>query len=263
MPARPDDISALTEWHRRELLVHRGRRPLPSGIGPAFDDPDGPFVPGFEVPWLQPLPDTALRRAGEDPGQAVVERAGVRLALVAAVQLLPPRQRAVVILREALGYSAAEVASMLDTSVAAVNSASQRGRATWELFAQRWPSRTSEFANAMNRMPKLVVSRTITDVRAWSGSTLLEGELFEALERERADRDLVVVGSTSIVHALAERCVIDEYRLLVLPFTLGRGTRCFASGATPQDLRLTSVDATNGAVLLCYERLASGTVRVR
>jgi RNA polymerase sigma-70 factor, ECF subfamily len=86
-------------------------------------------VPGLEVPWLQPLPDAFLPPAAGDPSHVAVERASVRLALVAAIQLLPPRQRAVLILREALDFSAAEVASMLDTSVAAVHSARQRGRA--------------------------------------------------------------------------------------------------------------------------------------
>ena len=110
-------------------LQSRGRRPLPSGVGPMFDDPDAPFAPGLDVPWLQPLPDAVLAGGPGDPADAATERAGVRLALVAAVQLLPPRQRAVLLLREVLHYSAAEVATMLDTSVAAVNSAGQRGRA--------------------------------------------------------------------------------------------------------------------------------------
>ena len=110
-------------------LRGRARRPLPSGVGPAFDDPEAPFAPGLDVPWLQPFPDRLLPGPGADPEQAAVASAGVRLALVAAIQLLPPRQRAVLVLREVLRFSAAEVAAMLDTSVAAVNSAGQRGRA--------------------------------------------------------------------------------------------------------------------------------------
>ncbi len=111
-------------------LEGKARRPLPSGLGAASDDPDTPLVPDFAVPWLQPLPDTYLHRDHADPQARAAERDSVRLALVAAMQLLPPRQRAVLVLRDVLEFSAAEVAAQLDTSAAAVNSALQRARAT-------------------------------------------------------------------------------------------------------------------------------------
>ncbi|GLY78670.1 sigma-70 family RNA polymerase sigma factor [Actinoallomurus iriomotensis] len=101
-------------------LDGRARRPLPSGIGAPSDDPGAPLTPALDIPWLQPFPDTRY-----DPGA----RAGLRLALVAATQVLPPRQRAVLVLREVLEFSAAEVATQLDTTVPAVNSALQRARA--------------------------------------------------------------------------------------------------------------------------------------
>jgi len=110
-------------------LEGRARRPLPSGLGAASGDPDTPLVPDFTVPWLQPLPDRYLRRDHADPQARVAERDSVRLALVAAMQVLPPRQRAVLLLRDVLQFSAAEVAAQLDTSSAAVNSALQRARA--------------------------------------------------------------------------------------------------------------------------------------
>ncbi len=118
-------------------LEGRPRRPLPSGLGAASHDPDAPLVPDFEVPWLQPLPDSYLRRDQEDPLERAAERDSVRLALVAAMQLLPPRQRAVLVLREVLEFSAAEVAEQLDTSAAAVNSALQRARAALAAAAPR------------------------------------------------------------------------------------------------------------------------------
>ena len=102
-------------------LEGKARRPLPSGLGPPSTDPDAPLLPSFEVPWLQPFPD--------DPADQAVRRGSMRLALVAAMQLLPARQRAVWVLREGLEFSAAEVAGLLDTSVASVNSALQRARA--------------------------------------------------------------------------------------------------------------------------------------
>jgi RNA polymerase sigma-70 factor (ECF subfamily) len=100
-------------------------------VGEPFDDPDAAFVPGSEVPWLQPIPDRLLGSGPDDPAVLAAERSGLRLAVVAALQLLPARQRAALILRDVLGFSAAEVASMLDMSVAAVNSALQRARAVF------------------------------------------------------------------------------------------------------------------------------------
>jgi RNA polymerase sigma-70 factor (ECF subfamily) len=101
-------------------LVGRTRRPLPSGLGAPSDDPGAPLTPALDVPWLQPFPD-----ARADTGL----RTDMRLALVAALQFLPARQRAVLILRDVLDFSAAEVAAQLTTTVAAVNSVLQRARA--------------------------------------------------------------------------------------------------------------------------------------
>ena len=102
-------------------LEGRARRPLPSGLGAASDDPGAPLQPAMDIPWLQPFPDA---RCDADT------RAGLRLAWIAATQVLPARQRAVVVLRSVLEFSAAEVATQLETTVPAVNSALQRARAT-------------------------------------------------------------------------------------------------------------------------------------
>jgi len=102
-------------------IESRARRPLPADVGPVFDDPEAAFVPGFEVPWLQPFPI--------DPAASAEERSQLRLAFVAALQLLPPRQRAALVLRDALDVPAATVAELLDTTTASVNSALQRARA--------------------------------------------------------------------------------------------------------------------------------------
>ncbi|WP_214414563.1 sigma-70 family RNA polymerase sigma factor [Sphaerisporangium fuscum] len=108
-------------------LESRGRRPLPSAIVPAGDDPREPLVHGGEVAWLQPFPDAMLGSAG-DPAAVLAARGSMRLAFIAAVQLLPPRQRAVLILRDVLEWPAADVAAALGTTPAAVNSALQRAR---------------------------------------------------------------------------------------------------------------------------------------
>ncbi|WP_199515367.1 RNA polymerase subunit sigma-70 [Nucisporomicrobium flavum] len=107
-------------------LEGRARRPLPSTLGPAGDDPYAPLTPNLDVPWLQPFPDARLG----DPAETAQQRAGLRLALIAALQLLPARQRAALVLREVLELPAAEVAYALDSTVASVNSSLQRARAT-------------------------------------------------------------------------------------------------------------------------------------
>jgi len=123
-------------------LENRSRRPLPSGLAGPGQDPQAPLAAARpEVPWLQPFPD-ALLSAGTaglsdpaDPASIVTAREGMRLALIAALQYLPARQRAVLILRDVLGWRAAEVAVLLGTSTAAVNGVLQRARARLEQIA--------------------------------------------------------------------------------------------------------------------------------
>jgi RNA polymerase sigma-70 factor (ECF subfamily) len=107
-------------------IERRGRRPLPSGLGAPSTDPDVPLVAGPDVAWLQPFPDV-LR--GETPEVLAMSRAGIRLAFVAALQYLSARARAVLILRDVLQWSAAEVAELLETTPTAVHSALRRARA--------------------------------------------------------------------------------------------------------------------------------------
>ena len=116
-------------------LESRPARTLPSALGGPSTDPSlGPAH--TEVPWLQPLPDVWLA-SPSDPANLAVRRDTVRLAFVAALQHLPARQRAVLLLREVLAWSASEVADLLDTTTAAVNSALQRARAHLDRLAPR------------------------------------------------------------------------------------------------------------------------------
>ncbi|MBO0682357.1 MAG: sigma-70 family RNA polymerase sigma factor [Candidatus Dormibacteraeota bacterium] len=111
-------------------LKQRRPRVLSSGLGAPSDDPDGPPLPaGPEVVWLEPLPDRLVGAGSEDPAEIVAQRQQLRLALVASLQYLPARQRAVLLLREVLAFPAAEVARILDTTTAGVKSALQRARA--------------------------------------------------------------------------------------------------------------------------------------
>jgi RNA polymerase sigma-70 factor, ECF subfamily len=108
-------------------IERQGRRALPSGLGAPADDPGVGLVAGAQVAWLQPFPDALA--AGADPAAVAVSRAGVRLAFVAALQYLPARQRAVLILRDVLELPAAQVAGLLGMTTTAVNSGLRRARA--------------------------------------------------------------------------------------------------------------------------------------
>jgi RNA polymerase sigma-70 factor (ECF subfamily) len=104
---------------------------LPSGLADPSDGshrPPSPVAQG-EVSWLEPLPDAWIAPPADDPAAVVVERESLRLALIASLQHLPARQRAILILREVLAFSAAETAEILDTTTAAVKSGLQRARA--------------------------------------------------------------------------------------------------------------------------------------
>jgi RNA polymerase sigma-70 factor (ECF subfamily) len=110
-------------------LENKGRRVLPSGIGAPSDNPAGKLAERRgDVPWLQPLPDAAVGSDAEDPAVVAARRESTRLAFVAALQELPARQRAALVLRDVLAWPASEVAELLDMSVVAVNSALQRAR---------------------------------------------------------------------------------------------------------------------------------------
>ena len=121
-----------------DALAHDLRRPR--------NDPGAELPPPADLPWLQPYPDLLLDGVAPsevEPDAAAVSRETIELAFLAAIQHLPPRQRAVLILRDVLGWSAKETASLLEGTVASVNSALQRARAT---LKERLPRRRLEWA---------------------------------------------------------------------------------------------------------------------
>jgi RNA polymerase sigma-70 factor, ECF subfamily len=129
--------SSLRTWLYRiatnaclTAIERQGRRPLPSGLGAPLADPlDDVPAQSDAVPWLTPLPDVMLGAAADDPAAIAARRDSLRLALIAAWQFLPARQRAVLILRDVLDWPAADVADLLGMTATAVNSSLRRARA--------------------------------------------------------------------------------------------------------------------------------------
>jgi RNA polymerase sigma-70 factor, ECF subfamily len=129
--------AALRSWLYRiatnvclDMLNGQHRRARPMDLGPASSADSTLQPPLPETAWIEPIPDDRAVPSGGDPADVAVVRESIRLAFVAALQHLPPRQRAVLILREVLRWKADEVAELLDSTTASVNSALQRARAT-------------------------------------------------------------------------------------------------------------------------------------
>jgi RNA polymerase sigma-70 factor (ECF subfamily) len=127
------------------ILERRPRRLVPYETGPAAEVGARPEAPA-DLPWLQPYPDLLIDE-GAEPGDVVVARETIELAFLAAIQHLPPRQRAVLILRDALDWPADDTAAVLEMTLAAVNSALQRARAT---IKERLPATRLEWATVAN-----------------------------------------------------------------------------------------------------------------
>ncbi|GIJ73766.1 dihydrofolate reductase family protein [Virgisporangium ochraceum] len=130
------------------------------------------------------------------------------------------------------------------------------GRRTWEHFARLWPGRDSDFARVMNAVPKRVATRTGIDAAAWSNSAAIAGDPVAWVTDERARRDVVVIGSVSLVHALAAADVVDEYRIVTFPTVVGAGDRLFAAGA-PVDFRFTVVEPADAGAFTVLRRVRS------
>jgi RNA polymerase sigma-70 factor (ECF subfamily) len=175
--------SSLRTWLYRiatrtclKALKGNDRRPMPSGLGGPSDDPDAPLRPRQpETPWLQPAPDALF---GADTAAIVEARRTIRLAFIAALQYLPGRQRAVLILRDVLAWHAGEVAELLDTTTAAVNSALQRARAQLSQVAPTEDGLTEptdpdrralldRYATAFENADVAALMKVLTDDAVW------------------------------------------------------------------------------------------------
>ncbi len=125
------------------------------------------------------------------------------------------------------------------------------GRRTYEFFAGRWPSRSGELADRLNRLPKYVVSSTLEDPD-WTNSTVLKGDVLNATSRlkERLRGEILVYGSIQLARSLIEHNLADELRLMVYPVVLGAGERLFGETSEKKPLRLVEA-RTVGDDLAC------------
>ncbi len=232
--------SSLRAWLYRiatnvclDALDHQARRVLPTALGrPA--DPALPADPDeVETPWLQPYPDALLDVADPDPltdpAAAVERREHIELAFIAAVQYLPPRQRAVLMLREVLGWSAAETAQTLGTSAASVNSALQRARA---VLAARLPS-------TVDRTPSADEAELVGRyVRAWHAA-----DVPALVALLRADADMAMPPTPSWYRGRD---------------SIGIYLRHLLAGPSGRDLRLVPTAANRQPALAVYSPADGG-----
>jgi dihydrofolate reductase len=137
------------------------------------------------------------------------------------------------------------------------------GRKTYDIFAAYWPKAPEEipFTGLLNRVPKYVASRTLSDPLAWQGTTLLAGDLGESVAAAKERHDEVhVIGSLDLVQSLLRLGLVDRLNLWQYPLLLGSGKRVFAGGTVPTALRLTeSVTWPNGTLQLTYETAGAPT----
>jgi dihydrofolate reductase len=129
------------------------------------------------------------------------------------------------------------------------------GRRSYEWFAARWPSRSGEWADRLNSLPKYVVSSTLVDPD-WNNSTVLKGEVVKEVTKlkEELDGEIVVYASCQLVRTLMERDLVDELRLMVYPVVLGAGERLFGETSDKKPMRLVDTKTIgDGLVFLTYE----------
>nr|WP_242661281.1 sigma-70 family RNA polymerase sigma factor [Mycobacterium mantenii] len=175
--------SSMRTWLHRiatntclTALEGRQRRPLPVGLGAPSSDPTAELVERREVPWLEPLPELAEHPA--DPSVIVGSRESVRLAFVAALQYLPPRQRAVLLLRDVLQWRSAEVADAVGTTTTAVNSLLQRARSQLEAVG---PSAEDELAQPDSAEAQDLLARYIAAFETYDIDGLVDLFTAEAI----------------------------------------------------------------------------------
>ena len=129
------------------------------------------------------------------------------------------------------------------------------GRRSYEFFAARWPSRSGEYADRLNGMPKYVVSSTLDEAR-WGNGTVLNGDVVKEVSKLKQELagEIVVYASHQLVHTLLEHDLVDEIRMMIYPIALGAGERLFAGMSDKKPLRLVNARTVGDSLaLLTYE----------
>jgi dihydrofolate reductase len=129
------------------------------------------------------------------------------------------------------------------------------GRGVYEEFAASWPSRTTEFADRMNSLPKYIVSTTLEEAQ-WNNSTIIKENVAEEVSRlkQKPGQDILMYGSADLMHTLMQRDLIDEYRLWVHPVILGSGKRLFGEESETKALSFVNTTTfSSGVVILSYQ----------
>jgi RNA polymerase sigma-70 factor (ECF subfamily) len=202
-----------------DALASNARRVLPYQVAPAADPrATSQFSPDHEIAWLQPYPDRLLDEVATgdaEPDAQLVAKETIELAFLAAIQLLPPRQRAVLIVRDVLGWSAKETASLLATSVASANSALQRARAT---LKQHLPPRRLEWApsSAPTAEERAVLQRYMVATEQADAAALAE-LLAEDARSAMPPTPAWLEGRDAIMTAMAQGLDPEFGRWRVLP----------------------------------------------
>ena len=128
------------------------------------------------------------------------------------------------------------------------------GRRTYEFLAARWPSRSGEFAERFNNMPKYVVSSTLRDP-SWNNTTVLAGDVVQEVLKlkQEVDGEIVVAGSIRLVRTMLENDLVDELRLMIYPVVLGAGERLFGEASGQRPVRLVESRTVDDLAYLIYE----------
>ncbi|MEV7319054.1 sigma-70 family RNA polymerase sigma factor [Streptomyces sp. NPDC093970] len=194
--------SSLRSWLYRiatnvclDMLSASGRRARPMDLSESTPLARAALSPRPDNTWLEPVPDARVLPTVDDPAEAAVAKESVRLAFMAALQQLPPKQRAVLILREVLAWKASEVAELLETTVASVNSALQRARAT--LAEQQQSGAGAEVSNPLDEEQRKLLERYVAAFEGYD-MTALTALLHEDAIMTMPPFDLWLVGHADI-----------------------------------------------------------------
>lgn len=228
VPTR-EEFARLADPYRRELLA----LPLPTGLGGPSAAPEAPLVKQTDLPWLEPVPDAMVAADETDPAVAVASRQSIRLAFVAALQHLPPRQRAVLILRDVLRFRTAEVAEAVDITTTAVNSLLQRARAA---HLERAALREDDISESVPAQQRELLDRYVSAFERYDVAAIVELLTADAIWEMPPYRSWFR-GGEAISRLIELRCPAEKPGDLMLVPTSANGQPAFGAYLRDRDGR--------------------------